>query len=802
MFIHVALNIPADKLFTYEVPALLQSAVAVGKRVFVPFGHRKRTGFVMAVLPSSELAGVKPISEILDDEPLFDREDLKFYQWIAEYFLYPIGKTLAELIPAGPEKKDFLWVVPQPVPPDIILSSSQEKLLQFLEQYPQGIALTHVIKNAELKNAAKVLRTLHLAGLVRIFEKEKKTLAVRTQKMIRIGMSFPDALKLTSRQEAVVDYLKKSGPMGLKDLIAEAQTSSAVVKKLLEKGVLAFSDAEVIRKASLISSLGRAPGNITLNTEQQNALAEICRKLDAGAFCPILLHGVTGSGKTEVYLHAIAQTLQNGGTAMYLVPEIALTPQLISRIAGRFDEDKIAVIHSGIARSVRYDQWRQIKRGEINLVIGARSALFAPLPRLKLIIVDEEHDGSYKQDERLCYHGRDLAVVKAKFNGAVVVLGSATPGIRTTYNARTKKYHYLALTKRVNDQPLPRIDIIDMKAEKEAHGKTPILSGPLIAAITDTLARREQVLLFLNKRGFDTFLVCADCGYQFRCPHCAVALKSHPAENIIKCHYCDYAKKAVPLCPQCRGSRILNYGAGTQKLEKEIEALFPGAQIGRMDSDTTARKGAQEQMLAALARKEIDILVGTQMITKGHDFPAITLVGVISADTSLNMPDFRAAEKTFQMLTQVAGRGGRGEAAGRVIIQTFNPQHYALEHTRRHDYHSFYADEIEFRKTLQYPPFAAIINLRLSSAKKEALIEAAGEIAQQARQLAARQGNTAEIIGPSEAPLARIRGEHRQQMLIKGRDSKVLHAIARELLARHDSSTVKMVIDVDPENFM
>jgi len=328
------------------------------------------------------------------------------------------------------------------------------------------------------------------------------------------------------------------------------------------------------------------------------------------------------------------------------------------------------------------------------------------------------------------------------------------------------------------------------------------VNGEMIAAIEETLHEKEQTLLFLNKRGFDTFLVCADCGYNFHCPNCAVALKSHLAENIIKCHYCDYTQKAMPLCPKCRGSRILNYGTGTQKLEKEIESLFPSARVQRMDSDTTTRKGTQEKILCALEQKEIDILVGTQMITKGHDFPCITLVGVIAADTSLNMPDFRAAEKTFQMLTQVSGRGGRGDTSGRVVIQTFNPQHYALQHTRTHDYKAFYQEEMGFRKALQYPPFGYIINLRLSSVKKDALVETAQEVGRQARKLIARYGNTAEIIGPSESPLAKIRGEHRQQMLIKGRDTKILHSIAAELLEKHDTSTVKITVDVDPENFM
>mgnify|MGYP002682424927 FL=1 len=331
-----------------------------------------------------------------------------------------------------------------------------------------------------------------------------------------------------------------------------------------------------------------------------------------------------------MYLKAIADVIKNGGTAIYLVPEIALTPQLISRIAGRFDESKIAVIHSGIARSVRYDQWRQIKRGKINLVIGARSALFAPLDNLKLIIVDEEHDPSYKQDDKLCYHARDLAVVKAKMHKAVVVLGSATPGIRSYYNARTRKYAFLELTQRVQNRPLPRIDVVDMKEQKEAQGKAPILSDTMIQALAATLARKEQALLFLNKRGFDTFLVCADCGYNFRCPNCAVALKNHLAEGIIKCHYCDHTQKSMPLCPNFRSGKILSYGTGTQKLEKELERMFPDALICRMDSDTTARKGSQEEILCALEQKKIDILVGTQMVSKGLDFDRVSLVGILN----------------------------------------------------------------------------------------------------------------------------------------------------------------------------
>ncbi|MEQ8164428.1 MAG: primosomal protein N', partial [Smithellaceae bacterium] len=507
-----------------------------------------------------------------------------------------------------------------------------------------------------------------------------------------------------------------------------------------------LSETEKIRTTPVHSLTGDNKTKHTLNALQQKALRVISGHLGKNIFKPILLHGVTGSGKTEVYLNAIAQVLKNDGGAIYLVPEIALTPQLVSRILERFEQEQIAVMHSGIAEAIRYDQWRQIKRGRIKLVIGARSALFAPLPNLQLIIVDEEHDASYKQDDRLCYHGRDMAVLRAKLDRAVVVLGSATPGIRSYYNARNKKYSYLEISRRVEDKPLPEIEIIDMKAQPASKDRPFIISENLISAIKTTLARKEQILLFLNKRGFDTFLICADCGYNFRCPNCAVSLKSHAAEGVIKCHYCNYTQKAMPLCPSCGGSRISSYGAGTQKLEAQIKNLFPEARTQRMDSDTTQTKGAQERILRKLERREIDILVGTQMITKGHDFPFITLVGVICADTSLNIPDFRSAERTFQQLTQVAGRGGRGATPGKVIIQTFNPQHFALKHVQSHDYKSFYAEEIAFRKDLGYPPFSRIINLRLSATKKETLLEQAMRLKDAAQKLCAQYGSKVEII--------------------------------------------------------
>ncbi|HDQ03022.1 MAG TPA: primosomal protein N' [Deltaproteobacteria bacterium] len=804
MFVNVALNIPGNKLFTYEVPEHLADYIQKGKRVFVPFGRRKRTGFIISSTNTcEEVANVKPIFDILDDEPLFGDEDLEFYRKIADYFMYPLGKTLAELIPSGAEKKDFLWVSAAALSPEVELSPAQDKIISFLRQYPHGISWNKLTKSNVVKNIAQSLYSMHAKGLIEITEKNKSLIAPRTKKIITVNKDFSSHAKLTEKQAKLLEFMVGRNNIALPDLIREAGVSMSVIKNMEKKGAVTITEEEDIRRVSLESVINtRENEKIQLNIEQKKALEIINVHCDKNTFTPILLHGVTGSGKTEVYLNAIEKVILSGATAIYLVPEISLTPQLISRIKNRFPQDKVAVLHSRIAETIRYDQWRQIRRGDISLVIGARSALFAPLPNLKLIVVDEEHDSSYKQDDRLNYHARDFAVVKAKMNSAVVILGSATPSVRSFFNARTKKYQYIELSCRVDDKPLPNVEIIDMKQQKEMLGKAPLLSDRLICAITDTLNKKEQILLFLNRRGFDTFLVCADCGYNFRCPNCSVSLKNHPAQNIIKCHYCDYNQKSLPVCPSCKNSRILSYGTGTQKLEKEIADVFPAARLARMDSDTMQREGSYDNILQSLDNRNIDILIGTQMVTKGHDFPHITLVGVICADTSLNMPDFRAAEKTFQILTQVAGRCGRGSSPGTVIIQTFDPDNYALRQVLCHDYKSFYEKEVSFREALNYPPFSQIINVRLSSVRKNILADYAQETGKKAQEINRAMGEKAQIIGPAEAPLSKLRGRFRRQMLIKGENIYVLHQIARKLMNEHKLSAVKMEMDVDPDNFM
>ncbi|MBA7565912.1 Primosomal protein N' [subsurface metagenome] len=480
-----------------------------------------------------------------------------------------------------------------------------------------------------------------------------------------------------------------------------------------KKGLIDISTREVYRSPAASPHIGEENSDIRLNGQQEEALGEIVKGITSRRYFPCLLHGVTGSGKTEVYLKAIEKTVALGGGAIYLVPEITLTPQLMSRIQNRFDRDMVAILHSGIGRSAKYDEWRRIQRGEARLVVGARSAIFAPVRDLRLIIVDEEHDSSYKQEDHLPYNARDLAIVRAKQRAATVILGSATPAVQTYFNTQNRDFRLLELTQRVAGRELPRVDIIDMK--KEGGNKPPLFSRPLIDAVRETLDAGNQTLLFLNRRGFHTFLYCLDCGYIFKCLNCSVSMTHHMHDGSLRCHYCDFRVKAPPVCPTCGGSRIHSYGMGTERVEEEITSLFPGARVGRMDSDSTSRRGSYERILTSLDRGEIDILVGTQMITKGHDFPSVTLVGVVSADTSLNIPDFRAAEKTFQILTQVSGRGGRGDSPGRVIVQTVNPDNGAIRLARDHNYINFYHDEIAMRRELGYPPFSRMVNLVISS---------------------------------------------------------------------------------------
>jgi primosomal protein N' (replication factor Y) len=600
-------------------------------------------------------------------------------------------------------------------------------------------------------------------------------------------------------QRELLACVQAEGRISLAELRRRFAAPHAPLRRLLAEGFLIESEAELRRDPFLAAAL--PPDRpVEPSPAQAAALAAVTAALDAGGFAPFLLHGVTGSGKTEVYLRAIAAALERGETALVLVPEIALTPQLVGRFRARFAgrEAELAVLHSGLSDGERYDAWRAIARGEARIVIGARSAVFAPLARPGIIVVDEEHEASYKQAEGLRYHARDLALLRGQMAGSVVLLGSATPALTTFHRAHTGPLGYLPLAERVEGRPLPAVELLDLReARPEGEGS---LSPALAAALGETLERGEQALLLLNRRGFAPYLLCADCGLTFHCPNCAITLTFHRARRQLRCHYCDHAEAPPDLCPRCLGSGLAPQGAGTERLEEELAALLPQARLARMDRDTTARKGAHQRLVERMAAGEVDILIGTQMVAKGHDFPAVTLVGVVGADSTLNLPDFRSAERTFALLAQVAGRAGRGELPGRVLIQTWAPDHYALDCAARHDYAGFSALELAFRRELGYPPFGHLVNLVLAG-------NDAAQVQRGAQTLAAaleRGAGAAELLGPAPCPLARLRGKSRFQLLLKAPERPPLRRLLARLpeLRRQLPAGVALAVDVDPVDML
>jgi len=570
----------------------------------------------------------------------------------------------------------------------------------------------------------------------------------------------------------------------------------ATIRSLCDLTMATIIEKEANEKPDAGEFLPSAPPG--LMPAQSEAVRRINESVAGKTFGVFLLHGVTGSGKTEVYLHAISGLANTGKGAIVLVPEIALTPQLLARFKGRFG-DRVAVLHSGLTDRERADEYRRIQAGQVNVAIGARSAVFAPFENIGLIIVDEEHENSYKQDEGLRYSARDVAIMRAKLLNAVAVLGSATPSLESYYNARSGKYQYLHLADRVDHRPMPEVAVIDVKTLPKSSLYSPLL----IEHITQRLARNEQSLLLLNRRGFSSVLICGDCGVAVKCPSCSVSLTFHKTERKLKCHYCGFITRPPDKCPACSGLAMKLLGSGTQKIEEELKALFPAARILRMDSDSVKGRQAYETLLGKVDRREVDILLGTQMIAKGHDFPAVTLVGVVDADVGLNLPDFRAAEKTFQLVTQAAGRAGRGALGGEVIIQTMNPNHYSVRHSMTHDYEGFYNEEIAYRTQLGYPPVGRIIKLEIKSAQESLAGEAAKTAQNRIRSL--MRGKNTVLLGPAPAPISRVRGQYRFHLLLLSQQRDKIRSLAiegRNAVEEKYGRKCKVIVDVDPVNLM
>lgn len=810
MFIEIAVNIPTDKTFIYSVPESLEKDIALGKRVLIPLEKRRMSGYIVGLTSSPSVKNTKDIIDVLDAEPLFNADDLIFYRWVSRYYIYPLGKALSEILPGGIDLKSDRWMMPTKAITEGSRSDMPPalgRIIDILVDFPKGMPLSQLKKSLNKNSISKEIERLRAMGLAYTEDRvERPKIGLKKEKVVALEPGFNAPAKPTKNQQRFIDYLEVNGPSSFATLRQSFKNVPSMVRVLQQKGFLHVTEEEIYRKPPKAASIGKDHGDITLNEDQEVALREIEKGLQSRRFSPYLLHGVTGSGKTEVYMSAIEETLRLKGGAIFLVPEIALTPQLITRLNRKFDERNIAVLHSGIPQSARYDQWRHICRGDISIVVGARSALYAPVKNLKLIIIDEEHDTSYKQDDRMRYNARDMALMRAKLLSATVVIGSATPAVQTYFNAVKGKYAYLILPARVEDRPLPSVEIVDMKLEPGRQDKvhSPMLSRRLQGAIEETLGRNEQAILFLNRRGFHTFVFCPDCGYTFNCTHCAISMTHHAGEGLLKCHHCDYSITMPSHCPQCKSKRIMQHGAGTERLEDEVKKRFPHARVGRVDSDTTASKGSLEKIFQALDRHDIDILVGTQIITKGHDFHDITLVGIISADASLNFPDFRATERTFQLLVQAAGRGGRGNSPGRVIIQTFNPDHHAIQAAKHHDYPGFYSEELETRRLFGYPPYSRLVSLHLSSARKDLGakgIEKMKELVKHLMKTANREGKL-EIIGPTESPISRLKGRYRWQLILKGENTPELNRVVHDILSNTSGIGLDIKVDVDPMNFI
>jgi primosomal protein N' (replication factor Y) len=803
-YIEVAVALPVYQTFTYNVPDTFADFVATGKRVLVPFGRRRETGYVFGQSQGFDIKEIKSILDILDEQPLFPSSMVPFFRWISDYYKYPVGQVVKNALPGGLNVRDCASVAitekgqneldhgrPAPIAKDILgqLQSGSIPLKDLYKKIDQDISSTLLYT---FERCGWITKKWELVG-----EKTK----ARLERFVRLTDTALSVDHLSRSRTKILDVLKIEGELTVKKLKETVPTAASLIKFLESDGYVTIGHKRVYRDP-FGDSIETDRAHI-LNQEQLKAVSQTSKYLTKG-YKTFLLRGVTGSGKTEVYMQVAAEVLKNGRSVLILVPEIALITQMERRFRARFGEC-VAVLHSSLSAGERYDQWTRIMQGETTVVIGARSAIFAPLSNIGVIIVDEEHDSSYKQEGSLRYNARDLATVRAKQNACVALLGSATPSIQSYYNVTTKKFTELTLETRVEQRPMPDISIVDLRQTRDMRGIRRFITAELQQAMKTSLERGEQVLLFLNRRGYAGFPVCGACGQPMRCKHCDISLTLHRQANAYRCHYCGFSRAATSKCEVCGSAKIRHLGLGTEKLEAMVASIFPKARIARMDRDTTQRKGSILKLLKGLKNETTDILVGTQMVAKGHDFPNITLVGIVCADLSLSFPDFRAGERTFQLLAQVAGRAGRGDRPGRVILQTYNPDHFSITAARQQDFISFYRQEIGFRKALNYPPYSRMVQLKISGKDPQETENHARLLGDHCRGLKTNHAadyQSVEIMGPIEASLTRIAGRYRWQVLLKGLNAKALHQFVNQLLSENPSifarSPVQVAIDVDP----
>lgn len=803
-YIEVAIALPVYSTYVYSVPENLLALVSTGKRVLVPFGRRRVTGYILGACKKTDQGKIKNVLDILDKEPLFPSSMIPFFRWTADYYLHPIGDVIKCALPGGLNVYDFASIAITKKGEEALLRNTltplEREILNVLKEASCGLKKLREKLNDNIPNA--LIYAIQHKGLI-VHERELKggITKAKTQRHVSLIDSNIPMGSLSASKQRIIEAIKSQDEVSVSKLKKLVPSAPKLIKHLEADRYISIFDKQVYRDP--LGECIKPDTPYRLTEEQNRVVAKVIRAL-GGKFNPFLLTGVTGSGKTEVYLHIAAKAIYLGYSVLVLVPEIALISQTERQFRARFG-DRVAILHSGLSAGERYDQWVRIVRDEVSIVIGARSAVFAPLTNIGIIIVDEEHDTSYKQDSRLRYNARDLAVVRAKQQNAVALLGSATPSIQSYYNVKTDKFKGITLTKRVENRSLPKVTVVDLRKSRDVRGSRRFITPELYNAMETTLGRGEQALLFLNRRGFASNPVCSACGEAIRCKNCDISLTLHQKANAYKCHYCGFTRASASNCISCGSSKIMLLGLGTEKVEATVKMLFPGASVARMDRDTTRRKGSMIKILKGLRNRTIDVLVGTQMVAKGHDFPNITLVGIICADLSLNFPDFRAGERTFQLLAQVAGRAGRGVVPGRVLLQTYNPDHFSILSATEQDFKPFYKTEIEFRKGLNYPPFSRVVQIKISGKNKEKTrqhAETVGDLCHTLKQKNRSLSKSLEILGPIEAPLFKIAKKYRWQILLKGLEVRSLHRFLHNLWfenrATIDRRDVKVVLDVDP----
>ena len=806
-YCEVALPVPLRSTFTYAVPDSFQNEDLIGRRVLVPFRNRAMVGVGLSVSDRAPaIARVKEISELLDPIAALPPKLIELGHWISRYYLAPIGETFRAMLPPEIELRHDreYWLTDSGRAYFEELAAGAENTdvesseLEFLRRFVGTGEKTSATQSAAVRRlpggeaaAERFVRRGYLAA--RDMVHRRKT---RSQKIVAWNPAKEEPAANAAEEKIREVLTATRGPLPLALLTKKAQVSRAVIHRLEKQGrVLTWEEPLTVEEDSWDTDF--APPTNILNAEQKLALAEIWRWLVPGKFAAGLLHGVTGSGKTEVYLGAIEAAISRGKTAIVLVPEIALTLWVGRLVRARFGET-VAVLHSGLSDVERAREWWRVRHGQASIVVGTRSAVFAPLENLGLIIVDEEQETSYKQEETPRYNGRDVAVYRARLEGAVALLGSATPSLETYHNARSGKYHLLELTSRVENRPLADVRVVDLREEFRQQHKAAPVSESLRAAIALRLEEKTQAMVLITRRGYSWSLLCRSCGAFVQCENCSIALTYHKSRQRLECHYCGYAIHPPKKCPKCNGEYMYFVGDGAERVEEYLREKFPSARIARLDRDTVRTKREYQQILGAFADGELDILVGTQMVAKGHDFQRVTLVGVVAADLALGRPDFRAAERTFQLLTQVAGRAGRGELAGEVLVETYYPEHYAIQLAVRQDYVSFYEKEAHFSRMLHYPPFTALASVLVRDRKIENAIRWSRALA---GYFAPFENRGVKILGPAAAPLARLRKDYRFQFVLKSPKRSALSLALSGALDFCDAKKIPdtaVIVDVDP----